>query len=150
MPNIIHITDFSDPALDIFARKTENQLLNREHPEDGLFIAESPKVVERALDAGFEPVAVLVEDRHIDGEARSVLDRVGDVPVYTASFELLKQLTGFPLTRGVLCAMGRKALPSLEETLAGATRVAVLENVMNPTNVRANIHSAAALDKDAV
>ena len=137
MPNIITITDFADPALDIFARKTENQLLNREHPEDGIFIAESPKVVERALDGGYVPVSVLVEDRHIDGEARSVLDRVGDVPVYTASFELLKQLTGFPLTRGVLCAMGRKALPSLEETLAGATRVAVLENVMNPLYRRA-------------
>ena len=150
MANIIEITDFSDPALDIYARKTENQLLNREHPEDGLFIAESPKVGERAVDAGFEPVAVLVEDRHIDGEARSVLDRVGDVPVYTASFELLKQLTGFPLTRGVLCAMGRKALPSLEETLAGATRVAVLENVMNPTNVGAIFRSAAALGMDAV
>lgn len=150
MPNIITITDFADPALDIFARKTENQLLNREHPEDGIFIAESPKVVERALDGGYVPVSVLVEDRHIDGEARSVLDRVGDVPVYTASFELLKQLTGFPLTRGVLCAMGRTALPSLEETLAGATRVAVLENVMNPTNVGAIFRSAAALGMDAV
>ena len=150
MPNIITITDFAEPALDIIARMTENQLLNREHPEDGIFIAESPKVVERALDGGYVPVSVLVEDRHIDGEARSVLDRVGDVPVYTASFELLKQLTGFPLTRGVLCAMGRKALPSLEETLAGATRVAVLENVMNPTNVGAIFRSAAALGMDAV
>ena len=84
MPNIIHITDFSDPALDIFARKTENQLLNREHPEEGIFIAESPKVVERALDAGFEPVAVLVEDRHIDGEAKGIIARVGEAPVYTA------------------------------------------------------------------
>ena len=137
MPNIINITDFSAPELDIFARKTENQLLNREHPEEGIFIAESPKVVERALDAGYAPVSVLVEDRHIEGEAREILERVGDVPVYTASFEVLRQLTGFPLTRGVLCAMRRKAIPTLAETLAGATRIAVLENVMNPTNVGA-------------
>ena len=150
MPNIIHITDFSDPALDIFARKTENQLLNREHPEEGLFIAESPKVVERALDAGFQPVAVLVEDRHIDGEAKGIIARVGEAPVYTAPFDVLTQLTGFQLTRGVLCAMRRKALPSLEEVLAGATRVAVLENVMNPTNVGAIFRSAAALGMDAV
>ena len=150
MPNIIHITDFDHPALDIFARKTENQLLNREHPEEGIFIAESPKVVERALDGGYMPVSVLVEDRHIDGEAKEILERVGDIPVYTASFEVLKQLTGFPLTRGVLCAMRRKALPTLEEILAGATRVAVLENVMNPTNVGAIFRSAAALGMDAV
>ena len=150
MPNIIPITDFSAPELDIYARKTENQLLNREHPQEGIFIAESPKVVGRALDAGYEPVSVLVEDRHIGGEAREVLSRVGDVPVYTAPFEILKQLTGFPLTRGVLCAMRRKSLPSLAETLAGATRVAVLENVMNPTNVGAIFRSAAALGMDAV
>lgn len=150
MPNIIHITDFSAPELDIFARKTENQLLNREHPEEGIFIAESPKVVERALDAGYAPVALLVEDRHIEGEARGILERVGDAPVYTASFEVLKQLTGFPLTRGVLCAMRRKELPLLSETLAGATRIAVLENVMNPTNVGAIFRSAAALGMDAV
>ena len=150
MPNIIEITDFSDPALDIYARKTENQLLNREHPEDGIFIAESPKVVERALDGGYRPVSVLVEDRHIEGEARQILERVGDVPVYTAPFDVLTKLTGFQLTRGVLCAMSRKELPSLEETLAGATRVAVLENVMNPTNVGAIFRSAAALGMDAV
>ena len=150
MPNIIPITDFSAPELDIYARKTENQLLNREHPQEGIFIAESPKVVERALDGGYEPVSVLVEDRHIDGEARPVLERVGDVPVYTAPFEVLKQLTGFPLTRGVLCAMRRKNLPALEGILQGATRVAVLENVMNPTNVGAIFRSAAALGMDAV
>ena len=150
MPNIIRITDFDHPALDIFARKTENQLLNRERPEEGIFIAESPKVVQRALDGGYVPVSVLVEDRHIDGEAKEILERVGDVPVYTASFEVLKQLTGFPLTRGVLCAMRRRALPTLEEILAGATRIAVLENVMNPTNVGAIFRSAAALGMDAV
>ena len=150
MPNIIRITDFSAPELDIYARKTENQLLNREHPEDGIFIAESPKVVERALDAGFRPVSVLVEDRHIEGEAKQILARVGDAPVFTASFDVLTKLTGFQLTRGVLCAMGRKALPSPEEILANATRVAVLENVMNPTNVGAIFRSAAALGMDAV
>ena len=150
MSHIIEITDLSAPELDIYARKTENQLLNREHPEEGIFIAESPKVVLRALDAGYEPVSVLVEDRHIDGEARSVLARVGDVPVYTASFEVLKALTGFPLTRGVLCAMRRKSLPPLAQMLAGATRIAVLENVMNPTNVGAIFRSAAALGMDAV
>ena len=150
MPNIIPITDFAAPELDIYARKTENQLLNREHPAEGIFIAESPKVVERALNGGYVPVSVLVEDRHIDGEAREILERLGDVPVYTASFDLLKQLTGFPLTRGVLCAMRRKELPPLEEILAGATRIAVLENVMNPTNVGAIFRSAAALGMDAV
>ena len=150
MPNIIPITDFSAPELDIYARKTENQLLNREHPEEGIFIAASPKVVERALNAGYEPVSVLVEDRHIDGEAREILERVGDVPVYTAPFDVLTRLTGFQLTRGVLCAMRRRALPALEEILAGATRVAVLENVMNPTNVGAIFRSAAALGMDAV
>ena len=150
MPNIIPITDFADPALDIYARKTENQLLNREHPEEGIFIAESPKVVERALDAGYVPVSVLVEEKHIEGEAAEIIARVGEAPVYTASFEVLKALTGFPLTRGVLCAMGRKELPSLEDTLEGATRVAVLENVMNPTNVGAIFRSAAALGMDAV
>ena len=150
MPNIIPITDFSAPELDIYARKTENQLLNREHPEEGIFIAESPKVVERALDAGYEPVSVLVEDRHIDGEAREILERVGDVPIYTAPFDVLTRLTGFQLTRGVLCAMRRRALPALEEVLEGCTRIAVLENVMNPTNVGAIFRSAAALGMDAV
>ncbi|MBR7179940.1 MAG: RNA methyltransferase [Oscillospiraceae bacterium] len=150
MPNIIEITDFLAPELDIYARKTENQLLNREHPEEGIFIAESPKVVERALNAGYEPVSLLVEKRHIDGEAREILSRVGAVPVYTAEFDVLTRLTGFQLTRGVLCAMGRKEIPALEETLAGATRIAVLENVMNPTNVGAIFRSAAALGMDAV
>ena len=148
--NIIRITDFSVPELDIYARRTENQLLNREHPEEGIFIAESPKVVGRALDAGYEPVSALVEDRHISGEARPILDRLGDVPVYTAPFDVLTRLTGFQLTRGVLCAMRRRPLPALAETLAGATRVAVLENVMNPTNVGAIFRSAAALGMDAV
>ena len=150
MSNIIQITDFQDPALDVYARLTENQLVNREHPEEGLFIAESPKVVERALHAGYVPVSVLVEDRQITGEAAPVLARCEDVPVYTAPFEVLTQLTGFKLTRGMLCAMRRPAQPSLEEILAGCRRVAVLESVMNPTNVGAIFRSAAALNMDAV
>jgi len=150
MANIIAITDFSAPELDIYARLTENQLLNREHPEDGLFIAESPKVVERALDGGYEPVSILVEKKHIDGQAADVITRCGDVPVYTAEFDVLTQLTGFQLTRGVLCAMRRKPLPSVPQICSGARRVAVLENVMNPTNVGAIFRSAAALGMDAV
>ena len=150
MPHIIEITDFLDPELDVYARLTEAQLLNRFEPKKGMFIAESPKVVQRALDGGYAPVAVLVEDRHIDGEAREILDRVGDAPVYTAHFEVLTRLTGFQLTRGVLCAMRRRALPTLAEVLKDATRVAVLENVMNPTNVGAIFRSAAALGMDAV
>ncbi len=150
MPNIIEITDFSVPELDVYARLTENQLLNRHEPEKGLFIAESPKVVERALDAGYTPVSLLLEKKHINGQAKDVIARCGDIPVYTAEFEVLTQLTGFKLTRGVLCAMRRPALPSLEDICAGAHRIAILENVMNPTNVGAIFRSAAALNIDAV
>jgi len=150
MANIVEITDFAAPELDVYARKTEVQLLNREYPEKGLFIAESPKVVERALDAGYEPVSFLLERKHISTQAKEILARCGDVPVYTAEFDVLTQLTGFQLTRGVLCAMRRKALPSVEEVCSGARRIAVLENVMNPTNVGAIFRSAAALNMDAV
>ena len=150
MPNIIPITDFSAPELDIYARKTENQLLNREHPEEGLFIAESPKVIRRALDAGCEPVSFLVERRHLDGQAKELLTRCPDTPVYTAEFDVLTQLTGFQLTRGMLCAMRRPALKTVEETIGSAKRIAVLENVQNPTNVGAIFRSAAALGMDAV
>ena len=150
MPNIIEITDFSAPELDIYARLTENQLLNREHPEDGLFIAESPIVAGRALDAGYAPVSMLLEKKHIETQAADLIARCGDVPIYTAEFDVLTQLTGFQLTRGVLCAMKRKPLPSLEAVCNGAKRVAVLENVMNPTNVGAIFRSAAALHMDAV
>ena len=150
MPNIIEITDFSTPELDVYARLTEVQLLNREHPEQGLFIAESPKVIERALDAGYIPVSILVEKKHIDGQAAPILDRCGDIPVYTAQLDVLTQLTGFQLTRGLLCAMRRPALPTVAEVCNGARRVAVLENVMNPTNVGAIFRSAAALGMDAV
>lgn len=148
--NIIELYDFSAPELDVFARWTEAQLLNRERPEDGIFIAESPKVVERALDAGFEPLSVLVEKKHILGEAAPILARCGEIPIFTAEFDVLKQLTGFPLTRGLLCAMRRKPLPSIEAVCANARRVAVLENVMNPTNIGAIFRSAAALGMDAV
>lgn len=150
MANIMEITDFSLPELDVYGRLTENQLLNRERPEEGMFIAESPKVVERALDAGYEPVSILLEKKHMEGEARDILARCGGIDVYTAELDVLTKLTGFPLTRGVLCAMRRKPLPKLETLLQTATRVAVLENVMNPTNVGAIFRSAAALGMDAV
>ena len=150
MANIIEITDFNDPALDVYARLTENQLLNREDPDNALFIAESPKVVERALNAGYQPVSILVEDKHIEGQAREVIARCGEIPVYTAPFDVLTQLTGFKLTRGVLCAMKRTKLPSVEEVCKDARRIAILENVMNPTNVGAIFRSAAALGMDAV
>ena len=150
MPNIIEITDFNAPELDIYARLNENQLINRHEPKKGLFIAESPKVVERALNAGYTPVSLLLERKHITGEASEIIARCGDVPVYTADFNILTQLTGFQLTRGVLCAMRRRPLPSVAEVCAGARRIAILENVMNPTNVGAIFRSAAALNMDAV
>ncbi|MBP3654874.1 MAG: RNA methyltransferase [Oscillospiraceae bacterium] len=149
MANLIEITDFQAPELDIYARLTEGQLLNREYPEDGLFIAESPKVIERALDAGYIPVSFLMERRHVETQAKGILERC-DVPVYTAEFDVLTQLTGFQLTRGMLCAMRRPALPTVEVVCATAKRIAVLENVMNPTNVGAIFRSAAALGMDAV
>ena len=150
MPNIIHITDFSAPELDVYARLTEAQLLNRRAHEKGMFIAESPKVIERALDAGCEPVSILVEEKHIRGEAQSVIERCGDIPVFTAPFDVLAQLTGFQLTRGMLCAMRRPTLPSVEEVLKDVKRVVILESVMNPTNIGAIFRSAAALGMDAV
>ena len=150
MSRIIEITDFLDPALDVYARLTENQLLNRENPDHAMFIGESPKVIERALDAGYEPVSILVERKHIEGEAKDIIARCGDIPVYTADFQVLTQLTGFQLTRGMLCALRRKKLPSAAEICRDARRVAVLENVMNPTNVGAIFRSAAALGMDAV
>lgn len=150
MPNIIEITDFHTPDLDIYARLSEGQLLHYYEPELGLFIAESPKVIERALDAGYLPKSLLLEKKHIDSQAKEVIARCGNVPVYTAELEVLTQITGFQLTRGVLCAMHRKILPTVAEVCAGARRIAVLENVMNPTNVGAIFRSAAALNIDAV
>lgn len=150
MSNIIEITDFSAPELDIYARLTEAQLLNRHEPEKGLFIAESPMVVETALDAGYRPVSILLEKKHIAGQAGRVIARCGDIPVYTADFDVLTQLTGFNLTRGMLCAMRRPPLPGVFDVCQAARRIAVLENVMNPTNVGAIFRSAAALNMDAV
>lgn len=150
--NMIEITDFDAPELDVYARLTEAQLLNKDHPEDGLFIAESPKVISRALDGGYEPVSVLVEKKQVleDAETIAVLGKCGNVPVYTAEFEVLTKLTEFKLTRGMLCAMKRRRLPGLQEICNGCDRIAVLENVMNPTNVGAIFRSAAALHMDAV
>lgn len=150
--NMIEITDFDAPELDVYARLTEAQLLNKDHSEDGLFIAESPKVISRALDGGYEPVSVLVEKKQVlkDAETIAVLGKCGNVPVYTAEFEVLTKLTGFKLTRGMLCAMKRRRLPGLQEICNGCDRIAVLENVMNPTNVGAIFRSAAALHMDAV
>ena len=194
--NIIEIKDFDAKELDIYARLSEGQLLNRAEPEKGIFIAESPKVIERALDAGYEPISCLIEKKHIDGEGKAVLEKcdriyqntkrysdaekqenlvlknskentvseekyalknikyketdMSDFPVYTAEFDVLTKLTGFKLTRGMLCAMHRRPLPALEEICKDAKRIAVLENVMNPTNVGAIFRSAAALNMDAV
>ena len=150
MSNIIEITDFNAPELDVYARYTEVQLLSRHYPEKGLFIAESPLVIERALNAGCEPISCLVEKKHLDTQAKGIIERVGDVPIYTAEFDILTELTGYPLTRGMLCAMRRPILPSAEEICRNARRIAVLENVMNPTNVGAIMRSAAALNIDAV
>ena len=150
MANLIPITDFTAPELDVYARLSEAQLLNRFEPEKGLFIAESPKVIERALNACCEPVSILMEDKHVEGEGKDILARCGHIPVYTAPFEVLTQLTGFKLTRGMLCAMRRRPLPTVEEVCANARRIAVLEDVMNPTNIGAIIRSAAALNMDAV
>ena len=151
--NIIEITDFQAPELDVYARLSENQLLNRCEPEKGMFIAESPRVIERALDAGYRPVSCLVEKRHIEGEAKEIIRRcgeIGNVPVYTAEFDVLTQLTGFRLTRGMLCAMRRPPLPEVRQICEGSRRIAILENVVNPTNVGAIFRSAAALGIDAV
>ena len=146
------IKDFTAPELDVYARTSEVQLLRYYEPESGIFIAESPKVISRALDGGYEPVSVLVEKKQVleDAETIAVLGKCGNVPVYTAEFEVLTKLTGFKLTRGMLCAMKRRRLPGLQEICNGCDRIAVLENVMNPTNVGAIFRSAAALHMDAV
>ena len=151
MPVFIEITDFLSPALDVYARLTENQLINRADPDNAMFIAESPLVIGRALDAGYEPVSVLMEARHVNGAGAEILARLGaEVPVFTAPDSVLVRLTGFHLTRGMLCCMRRRALPSAEALCRDARRVAVLENVMNPTNIGAIFRSAAALGMDAV
>lgn len=150
MANIIEIKDFSAPELDLYARLNENQLLRYYEPQTGLFIAESPNVIMRALQAGYEPVSFLLEKKHIETQAKDLLAKCPDVPAYVAEFDVLTKLTGFALTRGILCAMRRKSLPSIESVCANAHRIAVLENVMNPTNVGAIFRSAAGLGMDAV
>lgn len=150
MPNIIEITDFAAPELDVYARLREVQLLNRQDPEQGIFIAESPRVIERALDAGCIPLSFLVEKKHLEQEAKTLMERCPETPFYTAEFDVLTQITGYKLTRGMLCAMRRPKPLSVEEVCAGAHRIAILENVVNPTNVGAIFRSAAALNMDAV
>lgn len=150
MANIIEITEIADPQLDLFARLTEAQLRSRIEPEKGVFIAESPKVIDLALDAGHLPVALLMERRHLEGQGKAIIQRCGGIPVYTADREVLAGLTGYPLTRGVLCAMKRPKLPSVEEVCANARRVAVLEGIVDTTNVGAIFRSAAALHMDGV
>ncbi len=150
MPNIIEIKDLSLPELDIYARLNESQLYHYYEPDLGIFIAESPLVIGRALDAGYEPLSLLVEKKHLESSAKEIIARCDDVPVYTADFDVLTKLTGFQLTRGLLCAMRRKALPSVQDICAKARRIVILENVVNPTNIGAIFRSAAALNMDAV
>ena len=151
MPNIVEIQALAAPELDVYARLTEAQLRNRLEPAKGIFIAESPKVIRQALEAGCEPVSFLMERKHIEGQAAELLARCGEeVPVYTADREVLAQLTGYTLTRGILCAMRRPRLPQAEVLCAGARRIAVLEGVVDATNVGAIFRSAAALGMDAV
>ena len=147
---MIQITDFNDPQLDVYSRLSEVQLLRYREPKCGIFIAESPKVIERALDAGYEPLSFLMEERHVQTQGKELLARCPQVPVYAAEASVLKQLTGFALTRGMLCAMNRKELPAMADVCNGARRIVVLENVVNPTNVGAIVRSAAALGMDAI
>jgi len=150
MPNIIEIRDFSSPELDVFARLTEAQLRNRREPEKGIFIAESPKVIGHALSAGYEPLSLLMERKQITGQAEEIIARCGEIPIYTADSDLLAELTGYQLTRGILCAMRRPQLPSVEDLCTNARRLAILEGIVDPTNVGAIFRSAAALHVDGV
>ena len=150
MPHIIEVTDPTAPELDVYARLTEAQLRNRLEPDKGVFIAESPKVIATALDAGYEPLSLLMERRHINGQAAGIIAACADTPVYTGDSEVLSELTGFELTRGVLCAMRRPVLPTAADICRSARRVAVLEGLADPTNVGAIFRSAAALGFDAV
>ncbi|MGN1100608.1 MAG: TrmH family RNA methyltransferase [Huintestinicola sp.] len=150
MANIIHVTDLSEEGVSVFSKLTEAQLRNRLEPEKGIFIAESPKVIDLALNEGYEPVSLLMEPKHIEGQGREIIERCGDIPVYTAERSVLASLAGFELTRGVLCAMKRPLLPQPEEICKNARRIAVLENIMDSTNIGAIFRSAAALDMDAV
>ena len=150
MAQIIEITNITAPELDVYARLTETQLRNRLEPEKGIFIAESPKVIRRALDAGCQPLSLLMERKHIDGQGAEIITRCGDIPLYTADREVLESLTGYTMTRGILCAMRRPKLPALEEVLKDAKRVAVLEGIVDSTNIGAIFRSAAAMHIDVV
>ena len=150
MNNIIEINDITAPELDVYARTSEVQLLRYYEPKPGIFIAESPKVIERACNAGYEPVSFLVEHKDLEGEAKELLERFPEIPVYTAEYETLVKMTGYALARGMLCVMRRRALSSIEEICQNARRIAILENVVNPTNIGAIFRSAAALHMDAV
>lgn len=150
MNNIIEINDITAPELDVYARTSEVQLLRYYEPKPGLFIAESPKVIERALNAGYEPLSFLVEHKDLEAEAKQILERYPEIPVYTAEYDVLVGMTGYALARGMLCAMKRRRLPSVEEICQNTSRIAILENVVNPTNVGAIFRSAAALHMDAV
>jgi tRNA G18 (ribose-2'-O)-methylase SpoU len=150
MSNLIQIDNFNNTALDVYARLSEAELLHYYEPNGGIFIAESPLVIGRALDAGYEPISMLADSSELGGATENIINRLGDVPVYTAPSGILTQLTGFKLTRGALCAMRRKALPSISHVCQGARRIVVLEAVVNPTNVGAIFRSAAALNMDGI
>ena len=150
MNNIIEINDITAPELDIYARTSEVQLLRYYEPDPGIFLAESPKVIERALNADYEPISFLVEHKDLEGEAKYILERYPEIPVYTAEYEILVKLTGYALTRGLLCVMKRRTLPTVEEICQNTRRIAILENVVNPTNIGAIFRSAAALHMDAI
>lgn len=150
MSNRIEITDFTAPELDVYARIPEVQLLRFYEPKPGLFIAESPKVIQRAANAGYQPVSFLVQHKDLEKEGKELLQKFPGIPVYTADYEVLVKLTGFALTRGMLCAMTRRDLPSVEDICKNARRIAILENVVNPTNIGAIFRSAVALHMDAV
>lgn len=150
MSQIIHITDFSDPALDVFARLTEAQLRNKMEPEKGIFIAESTKVIRTALQAGYEPLSMLMENKHVEGQGAELIAMCPDTPIYVADAAILEKLTGYKVTRGVLCAMRRKPPHTVEEVCANAKRIAILEGIVDTTNIGAIFRSAAALGMDAV
>lgn len=150
MRNIIEINDIAAPELDVYARTSEVQLFRYYEPDPGIFIAESPKVIERALNAGYEPISFLVEHKDLEGEAKYILDKYPEIPVYTAEYDVLVKMTGYALARGLLCAMRRRQMPTIEEICRNTNRIAILENVVNPTNIGAIFRSAAALHMDAV
>lgn len=147
---VIEISSLTHPGVEVFSTLTEAQLRNRIEPDKGLFIAESPKVIKVALDVGYEPLALLCEHKHIYGDAAEIIERCGDIPVYTSDRELLAELTGYILTRGVLCAMRRPVPKSMEEVCRGARRIVVIDGVVDTTNIGAIFRSAAALGMDAV